>query len=107
MIFQDFEITRITLLPLADELAHSVADLLSEGPFNLNLPLILVHDLAMTLTIDLLEASEVSSPKFHGLSDEIEAVITDCETRSAAANRMLYIAQIATVALTIAKQEQN
>lgn len=107
MIFQDIEITRITLLPLADELAHSVADLLSEGPFNLDLPLVLIHDLAMTLTIDLLEASEVTSPKFHGITEEIELVITDCESRSAVANRMLYISQIATVALTIAKQNQD
>lgn len=107
MNFQDFDPEHIQLPPLAKELAHIISDLLIAERFNTNAPLFLVHSTIMTLTIDMLEASELSSPKFHGMTDEIELVVGNPLNRSAVANRMLYISKIATTALCLAYAELN
>lgn len=107
MNFQQFDPSEILLPPLAHEFAHMVADILVAERFKTDAPLFLVHDAVIMLTIDLLEASELSSPKFHGMTDEIPLVVDNLEKRSSTASRMLYISKIATTALCLAYSSQH
>lgn len=107
MNFQHFDPNEILLPPLAHEFAHTVADILVAEKFKTDAPLFLVHDMVMMLTIDLLEASELSSPKYHGMTGEIPLIIDDTERRSSTASRMLYISKIATAALCLAYEAQH
>ncbi len=87
------------LPPLALELVEAVASLIANSSAVLTLPLPLLHDLSFTMLIDLLESSELQSPKYHGMAEEIPALVTDGNVRSTVANRMLFLGQLASHAL--------
>ncbi len=101
-MFRTVPTSKYNLPPLALQLVEVVSDLIAESSADLTLPLPLLHDLALTMTVDLIEESEERSGYFAGYTKEIPLLVPDGKHRSIAANRVLYLGQIASHSLCLA-----
>ncbi|MGB0922088.1 MAG: hypothetical protein ACPG1C_12325 [Alphaproteobacteria bacterium] len=106
-MFREVSTSDYDLPPLAADLVETIADLIADSPADLTLPLPLLHDLALTMVVDLIEESEARSGYFAKYVNEIPLLVPNGKHRSIAANRVLYLGQIASHSLCCAIEKRG
>lgn len=106
-MFREVPTNDYDLPRMAVDLVELVSDMIAESAADLTLPLPLLHDLALTMTVDLIEESEARSGYFAKYVEEIPLLVSDAAHRSIAANRVLYLGQIATHSLCCALKKRG